>query len=213
MPLPGRTLFGLLTTLLLALVTAASAAQPASAASGGLAKALDSCSSRSLSKPFARWLDPASYFLAPGGSMEGSLDGWTLTGGAKRVAGSEPFGAAGDGRYALSLPAGSSATTPMTCVGVLYPSMRYFAANEGGLLSVLRVEVLYETAGGNVVALPLGLNVGGKAWSPLLPTLVGANVFSALRGGQANVAFRFTPVGRVSSWKIDDVFVDPYARH
>ena len=68
-------------------------------------------------------------------------------------------------------PSGSSATTPPVCVGVLDPTMRYFAANDGGLLSLMSVQILFYPPGGGVITLPLGVNVGGKAWAPSLPTL------------------------------------------
>jgi hypothetical protein len=33
-------------------------------------------------------------------------------------------------------------------------------------------------------------------------------------GGAGPVAFRFTPSGSIAAnWQIDDVYVDPYARH
>src|SRR4026207_1772926 len=69
---------------------------------------LNACDVSELSQPFARWLDFANYELAPGGDCESST--WTWTGGAKRVAGSEPYAATGTlGSSSLSLPAGSSA--------------------------------------------------------------------------------------------------------
>ena len=150
--------------------------------------------------------------LAPGGTFEGSLDGWKLTGGAKVVAGSEPFAVHGAGeKNALSLPSGSSATTPQVCVGVLDPTMRFFAANDGGLLSLMSISILFYPPGGGVITLPLGVNLGGKAWAPSLPTLVTANLLGVLNGGEAKVAFRFTPIGLGAKWRIDDVYVDPMA--
>ena len=69
---------------------------------------LDACSPSAQSRPFARWLDFARYELAPGGDFESAT--WTLTGGAKLVAGSEPYAVTGTlGSSSLSLPAGSSA--------------------------------------------------------------------------------------------------------
>ena len=79
-------------------------------------------------------------------------------------------------KLALSLPGGSSATTPTMCMGVLDPTLRYFAANDGGLLSLLTVQILYYPPGGGVITLPLGVNVGGKSWAPSLPTVVAANL-------------------------------------
>jgi hypothetical protein len=65
------------------------------------------------SQPFGPWGDGATYFLAPGGDMEGSLTdaGWSLSGGATQVAGSESSDVTGNPADAssLSLPAGSSA--------------------------------------------------------------------------------------------------------
>ncbi len=189
-------------------------AMPAAASADGLNLGLNGCPAQKIEHPFARWLDNSNYVLAPGGTFEGAMDGWKLTGGAKVVAGSEPFGAHGAGeKNALSLPSGSSATTPQVCVGVLDPTMRYFAANDGGLLSLMSVSILYYPPGGGVITLPLGVNVGGKAWAPSLPTLVTANLLGVLNGGKANVAFRFTPIGLGAKWRIDDVYVDPMARH
>ena len=120
------------------------AAVPAAASADGLSLGLNGCPAQTIEHPFARWLDNANYVLAPGGTFEGSMDGWKLSGGAKVVAGSEPFAAHGAGeKNALSLPSGSSATTPPICVAVLDPTMRYFAANDGGLLSLLSVDVIY----------------------------------------------------------------------
>ena len=200
-----RGLPGALTALLLAVV-------PASASADGLSVALNGCPAQTIEHPFARWLDNANYILAPGGTFEGSLAGWKLTGGAKVVAGSEPFAAHGPGeKLALSLPSGSTATTPQVCVGVLDPTMRYFAANDGGLLSLMSVSILYYPPGGGVLTLPLGANIGGKNWAPSLPTLVTANLLGVLNGGKAMVAFRFMPIGLGAKWRIDDVYVDPYA--
>jgi hypothetical protein len=198
-----------------ALAALALGALPGAASADGLNLGLDGCPAQKIEHPFARWLDNASYVLAPGGTFEGATDGWKLTGGAKVVAGSESFAAHAAGeRNALSLPSGSSATTPPICVAVLDPTMRYFAANDGGLLSLLRVDVIYHAPGGGTLTLPLGIDaLGSKAWAPALPVLVGADLLGALDGGQATVQFRFSPAGLGAKWWIDDVYVDPMARH
>ena len=64
-------------------------AMPAAASADGLSLGLNGCPAQTIEHPFARWLDNGNYVLAPGGTFEGSLDGWKLTGGAKVVAGSE----------------------------------------------------------------------------------------------------------------------------
>ena len=77
----------------------------------------------------------------------------------------------------------------------------------------MSVSILFYPPSGGVITLPLGVNVGGKAWAPSLPTLVTANLLGVLNGGKAMVAFRFTPIGLGAKWRIDDVYVDPMARH
>ena len=108
----------------------------------------------------------ASYVLAPNGVAEDRSD-WRLADGADVTAGNEPYyvHATGD-RSALSLPAGSSATTASMCVGIEHPTLRLVARNTGSLASALMVEVLFEDAAGNVRSLPIGAVVGGSRWQP-----------------------------------------------
>jgi hypothetical protein len=164
------------------------------------------CNEATLSQPFLRWQDASSYELIPGGDFEGTLAGWSLSGGARRVAGSEPYGATGSvGSYSLELPAGASAQSPFTCVDAAYPTFRFLARNDT-LLSTVLVQVVYQTPGG-VLALPLGAVALSGSWQPTLPMLTGSVVLGALSGGTAQVALRFT--AEVGPSQIDDVFVDP----
>jgi hypothetical protein len=164
------------------------------------------CNEAQLSQPFVRWGDTSSYELVPGGDFEGSSAGWSLSGGAQRVSGSEPYGATGVvGSDSLELPAGASAQSPFTCVNAAYPTFRFFARNDSLLGSVL-VQVVYETPLGPV-ALPLGAVALSGAWEPTLPMLTGSVALGALSGGTAQAALRFTALG--GSSQIDDVFVDP----
>jgi hypothetical protein len=159
---------------------------------------LNACNPSALSQPFARWADFAEYELAPGGDFESS--GWALTGGARLVAGSEPYAATGTlGSSSLSLPAGSSAQSPPTCVDAAYPSIRFFIAGTGSVA----VNVV---DGGTVI--PVGVAAAGGEWSPslVMPTL--SAVLGALAGGTAEVSLTFT--GLSGDPQIDDVFVDPY---
>jgi hypothetical protein len=163
------------------------------------------CNEAALSQPFLSWGDTSSYELVPGGDFEGSLAGWTLSGGAQRVSGSEPYGATGSvGAYSLELPAGASVQSPFTCVDAAYPTFRFFARNQG--LATVVVQVVYRTLLGSV-ALPLGVVALSEAWEPTLPMLTGSVVAGLLSGGTAEAALRFTAV--LGSSRIDDVFVDP----
>jgi hypothetical protein len=164
------------------------------------------CNEASLSQPFLRWGDSSYYELVPGGNFEGSLSGWTLSGGAERVAGSEPYGVTGSvGAYSMALPTGASAQSPFTCVDAGYPTFRFFARNDS-LASTVLVQVVYKTVLGSV-ALPLGVVALSGDWQPTLPMLTGSVVTGLLSGGTAQAALRFTAL--TGSSEIDDVFVDP----
>ncbi len=170
------------------------------------------CGQQKLEQPFLRWLDPAAYTLAPDGGLEGAGTGWTLTGGAAVKTGNETFYVrSSTDRRSLALPSGSSARTPWMCVSLTHPTLRLFATNSGSLLSTLKVEVLYRTTTGAVATAPVGVLTGTASWQPTLPLPVLANLTAPLgAGGSTSVAFRFTPVGLSSGWRIDDVYVDPY---
>ncbi|HTU78856.1 MAG TPA: hypothetical protein VMF09_08875 [Solirubrobacteraceae bacterium] len=196
---------GLTLTAALALIAILPAAALASSAQAALISTA-TCNDATLTQPFLRWGDSNSYELVPGGDFEGSLAGWSLSGGAQRVAGGEPYEVDGSvGAHSLELPAGASAQSPFTCVTAAYPTFRLFARNEGLLSSVI-VQVVSQTALGTVV-LPLGVIAGSSQWQPTPPMLTGSIVTGALSGGTAQVALRFTALGGGS--RIDDVFVDP----
>jgi hypothetical protein len=176
---------------------------------GILVSSATNCPVQPLERPFLRWLDPATYVLVPQGTLE-STSGWTLS-GASRVPGNEPFFVHGAGeKYSLSLPTGSSATTPTQCVGLNHPTLRFFARNTGSPLSVLKVEVLLRDRLGLLTRLPIGAVAGTSSWAPTLPMPVIANLLTLLPGELTPVRFRFTPVGSGGAWQVDDVYVDPY---
>jgi hypothetical protein len=189
-------------------VVTLAAAAPAQA--GLLVASAENCTTPATAQVFLRWLDPLRYEQAPGGDAE-SAAGWTLGGGARVVSGNEPW-KVGDRAddSSLLLPRGSQATTGVMCVGIGHPVMRFFARRTSGwLLDALKVEVLFEGAGGRVQSLPIGVVLAGGSWQPTLPFPVLASLLPLLPGEQTPVAFRFTPVGS-ANWQIDDVYVDPW---
>jgi hypothetical protein len=201
-PIRPKTILGLACSTGVLIFSAMAGAGAASGAliSGG------TCPAASLSQPFAPWGDSSSYELVPGGSFEGSLAGWSLTRGAVRTAGSEPYAATGSlGQSSLLLPAGSSAQSPPVCVDASNPTFRFFARNQS-LLSTVAVQVVYPTLLGPV-ALPLGAAALSPTWRPTLPMLTGSIAFGLLSGGTTQVSLRFTAL--IGTSQIDDVFVDP----
>ncbi len=162
-----------------------------------------------LSKPFARWGDHANYTLVPGGDFEGTLDGWSVSGGATIVEDNEPWKvtAATDHR-ALYMPKGSSVVTPPLCGGLTHPTARLFT--KGGKLPLLagaRVDILDPTQDGILAGATLGVVMPNRDWKPThqILTLSGLPL---LTGG--TLALRITAQGAPIT--IDDVYVDPFRR-
>jgi hypothetical protein len=191
-----------LLTALAALVTAAPATASAASTTG-----CDQASSRQV---FARWLDPMFYVPVPGGSFESGAPAWTLARGAAVVSGSEPWSVAGAGSRSLRLPQGASATSPVFCAGLAYPTVRYFSRGAGllGLLNVALVEVLYRDSAGLLRSAPLPNPGLGSAWAPTLPlpTLSGLPLLTG-----SKISLRITAI--LGEARVDDVYVDPFSRH
>lgn len=164
------------------------------------------CDNSSLSQPFANYGDRNEYKLVTGGNFEGSLSGWTLSGGARVINGGNPNGSSG---HSLYLPAGASVTTPFTCVNAAYPSFRLFARNDS-LLSTIVPQVVYKLPLLGNVALPIGAAALSPNWSPTLPLLTASVVTGLLNGGTAEVALKFTAA--LGPSEVDDIYVDPLMR-
>jgi hypothetical protein len=202
---------GLKRRVMLAAITAVAmtGAIAAPANAGILTASATDCGDESLSQPFARFGDKAQYKVVPGGSFEGSLTNWTLTGGAKVVTGNEPWKVGGSTHSkSLTLPVGSSVVTAPTCVGIHEPTLRIFAKKNSGLLSTLAVSVYVKTSLGLVVPVPVGVIAGNGKWNPSPTMLIVANLLPLLPNDRTPVAFQFTPL--LGSWQIDDIYVDPY---
>jgi hypothetical protein len=180
---------------------------------GPVGDAADCSAQVSLSQPFLPWMDIASYAPSPDGGFENGAAGWSLSGSAATAAGNESYsvGGGGDAR-SLRIPSGSSATSAPTCVGLQWPTIRFFARAGGtGLLSSLRVDVVVDDAlSGTAKAIPIGFVAPTGSWRPSAPMIMVVNTLGALAvDGMLPVAFRFTPVGS-GTWQVDDLYVDPW---
>jgi len=163
-----------------------------------------------MTQPFLRWLDPAWYVFAGDGGFEQGGRGWTLT-GARVTTGNEPFTvhAVGDS-HALTLAAGTSATSPPICIATLYPTVRLFARHDG-LVNLLAVDAIVNT-GSSTITVPIpGVATVGSGWTP---TTLGINLpllFATLNTtSTTSIRLRFKAT---SSWQIDDIYVDPFKGH
>lgn len=167
----------------------------------------DPCDNATLTQAFLQFGDSNLYKAVPGGTFEAGTAGWTLSGGAKLVSGSEPYGVSGKvGSSSVYIPAGGSVQSPFTCVDAAYPTFRFFALNRG-LLSTLTAAVIYRTPLG-LVSVPVGAATLSGKWSPnMLPMLTLSAVPALLSNGTAQVSLKFSEL--LGASQIDDVYVDP----
>jgi hypothetical protein len=186
-------------TITVALAMGAALGLPASAAQADFVD-LTTCNASVLGQPFSPWGDLALYELAPGGDFE--KPAWSLQGGARRAQGSEPYAATGTlGNWSLTLPAGSSAQSPQTCVDAAYPSVRFFIAGMGSVA----VSLVNGT-----MAIPAGIAIAGPGWLPTPVMLTASAVVAATSNGVGQVSLRLTALS--GDPQVDDVFVDPWNR-
>jgi hypothetical protein len=161
---------------------------------GLLVDTAPTCDGQVLSQPFKSYGDSNYYTPVPGGSFADSAPaGWQLNGARVQ-------------NGALTLPAGSSATSPTVCAGLEHPTMRFFAKS-AGLLPLGSVSVLAETSLGLTVELPLGLISPGSSWHATPQYMVLANLLPLLPNNYTPLAFRFRAV--TGTWSVDDVYLDP----
>lgn len=156
-------------------------------------------------QPFRPWSDFARYAAVPDGGFEADASGWSLTGGARVVAVNNPFFLRSSyDRHSLSLPAGSSATSPPMCIGLLSSKMRFVASGSRG--SSLRVQIVYR----GLVSSTLGVLDGGTfdssgAWAPSPEMNMLGGVLPLLT---RSVQFRLVATSGTS--QVDDLFLDPW---
>jgi hypothetical protein len=168
------------------------------------------CPNDVYSQPFMPFGDSALYSVVPGGSFEPRTGGWSLGGSAKIVSGNESYfvNSAKD-RYSLQLGAGASATSPVFCTALTYPTMRFFLTNGGSTSATLHVDVLYKDPTGASRSLTIARLTAGAAWTPSPTILLLANAQAAASpDGTTPLQLRFT-ADPGSSFRIDDVYVDP----
>ena len=199
------SLVSLLSACLLA--GAASPAHAATAAGTVTAPATAGCTVPAMTASLAAFGDWRSYFLAPGGDFETAAHGWTLTGGATRSAGSGPL-RLGAATKSLRLPAGATATSPVFCVDLNYPTFRFFSSKGS---APLNVDVIYPAIGAKKLKATT-IKGGSPSWTltkdvDLRPTVVTKDA------GWRLVQLRYVAAtGASGDWLVDDVLIDPRMR-
>jgi hypothetical protein len=168
-----------------------------------------SCSSVSSNQLLSSLGDSNLYAPLPGGTFEDGGQGWSYN-NASVVSGNEPWNVVNaNDSQSLNISAGGSATSPVLCVDSTFPSFRFFANNNGNS-GKLTVQARYTTSTGySGTQWVTGLSAGQYSeWAPTPSVALGSQVPA---GMTVNVQFVFI-ASNPSSWNIDDVLVDPYAK-
>jgi hypothetical protein len=176
------------------------------------ALASTSCGYSAFEQPFLNWNDPGYYVLAPNGSFEKGAKGWTLTGGAAVRQPGNPLRSASS-KYALSLPAGGSATSAPICLEIGDPYSRMFAYTSvpnSAYSASLKVELLYtDAATGKSVTQQVATLANEPSWDATVPFLLPLPIsIEPDSNGRLWVRYRFTPLYQ-TAWIIDDLYIDP----
>jgi hypothetical protein len=152
--------------------------------------------------PFSQFGDNHAYFGFGNNGFEASSKGWALTGKAFVGSGNEPWYKNGFGSHSLTLPQGSSATSPSFCINLLDPAIRMFTRGSNG--GDLRIQVLFHGLTGNLTGiLNLDDETGDGAWGP--SNRVSSSLALPLLTTSAQI--RVTSVS--GTWQVDDAYVDP----
>lgn len=160
----------------------------------------------STAQVFAPWGDVFSYYYAPNGGFESGANGWTLSGGAQVVRGSEPYAlhSSADSN-SLLLPAGSTASIN-TCFGTTYPSVRFLAVGASGNSATVHVRFVSKGLLGTLSVIDGGAMTAGKTWAPS-PTMLALGSMLNTPVGTKTVQIQITASDAV---QIDDLYVDPF---
>ena len=188
--------------------TACALIAPGAASAGLLSTGSASDCDVPTSKAFAAWGDTANYRIVPGGSFESGA-AWTLSGGAKVVAGNEPFNVV-PGTHSLSLTNGATAVSPKTCFTFGDWHMRFLVRNTGNTAGKLKVDVLVPTLVGLVSVLDGGYVQADGSWDPSPNVSALLTNVGGLLGLTKAVSFRLRATGTGASFQVDDVFLDPF---
>lgn len=166
------------------------------------------CAKRTLSKAFSPWGDLNDYFVVSDGTFEAGARTWKLDRGVAVAANQQsPWKVNGAAHtFGMSIPSGSRARAPETCLTVGEESFRFFYKAPTAKGAKLVVTVKSSSDMGSVTTSITLTGNGTSAWvvSPpvAIPNVLGEDY-------QQYVDISFAPTGG-GVWAIDDVMVDPF---
>jgi hypothetical protein len=160
------------------------------------------------SQVFWPWRDLAWYSLAPQGDFAQTTQ-WSLSAGATVVNEHDLWT---PGTKALKLGPNAAAASPVTCVSVENPTIRFFAKNTGPATSTLGVSVMYTDVKGKLQTLKVAQLKASSTWGPTIVVPLYVNALAvASPEGVTPVSIKFTAEGLTSgAWTISSLYVDPF---
>jgi len=180
------------------------------ARSGKLSLDADCGSVPDSSQVFGQWGDTASYALAPQGDLS-ATDGWTFK-NTSLSSDHDPFTPGGTSLVFAN--GGPQAVSPVMCVNLDNPTIRFFARDLcGNGKSALKITVLYEDLNGKTQHLDLAKVRASSDWGPSIAIPIGVNFLStASANGVTVVAFQFKAEGlqKGETLELDSLYVDPF---
>ena len=178
----------------------------------GASNAFASCSYSTEGKTFSQWNDPSYYVPAPNGGLEGGSNGWTLS-GSSVVSNNESFFLGGSGdSHSVSIPTGSSATSPVFCVEQGFPTFRFTVRNTGIRGATLKVEAVYTDSTHTNTTVTVGYLTAGYWWTPSQKMALALGTASSGGISDAQVKLRFTSVSG-GNYQVDDLYIDPWCKY
>jgi hypothetical protein len=202
--------------LLLAASPLSAAAQPpvAPGPPGVAPDAGPLCGDQLFDQVFLDWNDLRSYTLAPNGSFESGLDGWTVSDGVEVRPHLNSL-LLDPGTSALFMPPDAVAISPPICVTSGYPAARLFGKTlTSKSAAAMRVKVIYPPAdaGGTPKAKPAGTIRREPSWDATRKFALSPGQIAKAAGPDGTAMIRLRFQTRDASWLLDDLFVDPRAR-
>jgi hypothetical protein len=173
----------------------------------------DACTISTGGSPvFSSFGDNANYLLLQNGSFEAGTSGWLLTGSAV-VGGNESFylNSPSDSHALMINPTGV-AVSPDICVGIETPTFRFVARRTSGTWAQMNVNLLWTDSAGVSHTTTVGSISGTTAWAVTPALKLGTTLPLWQSSSTLTVRIQFVPANYGGTWRIDDVYVDPYRK-
>jgi hypothetical protein len=105
--------------------------------------------------------------------------------------------------WVLGIPAGGTATSPVTCLALDSPTLRFMVRSTGSPLGVLVVTADLRDRDGLLSRIPVGVvtGLGNNTWKPSLPMLLAVPELTGLTDS-VDVQWHFTVTGLGGSFQL-----------